>query len=233
MVNPQPNAQPEQGAGAPAQPEAPATAPAAQPQEQVSTSQPAQADDTAAWLQSKGIDPSSPEALQKLTQMAYNSEKQMTKATQEASELRKSLTPVNQPPSNENNGTDPMMTEFIQDYRRDKQISNFKTSHTDWQEHEPAMVNLLNEVVNTPYGQASRSQLVNAGFLSLEDVYTMAKGSAPIDTTAIQTQAKQEVLQTLANTQRAGGGTSHASNSNPQAPANDPILEGIRQSRGQ
>lgn len=226
-------ATPPDGAGAPAQPVGGEQQPAAQPQEPTSQNQPAaQADqEYAAWLQSKGLTPDS-EAAQKAAEMAYNSEKLMTRATQEASELKKSLTP-SAPVQPDGQQGDPAMQEFIQDYRRDKLINGFKESHPDWNQHEPVMVAKLQEQVNTPYGVFSRSQLVNAGFMSLEDVYAMAKGSAPVNTQEIKTQAQNEVLQTLANTQRAGGGNAQASNSNPQAPVEDPVLAGIKRSRGQ
>lgn len=233
MEQPQPTAAPIDGAAAAAQPIEGAQPTAAQPVEPQSQSQPAQADDEyAAWLASKKLDPTAQDAFEKAAQMAYNSEKLMTRATMEASELKKSLTP---PPVQPQDGAagDPAMGEFIQDYRRDKLIGGFKESHPDWNQHEPAMVAKLNEQVNTPYGVATRSQLVNAGFMSLEDVYAMAKGSAPANTEEIKTQAQQEVLQTLANTQRAGGGNAHASNSNPQAPTIDPVTAAIRKSRGQ
>lgn len=200
--------------------------PAEQPQNQVSQSQPTGTDDTAAWLQSKGVDPNDPEAFQKIANMAYNSEKQMTKATQEASELKRSLA-GNTEDVLPQTGVDPGMQEFIQDYRRDKQIGAFKESHPDWTQHEPAMVDILGQTAPNGY---TYSQLVNAGFMSLDAVYTMAKGSAPIE--QIQSQTKQEVLQTLANTQRAGGATAQASNSNPTSQPIDPVLEGIRRSRG-
>ena len=204
---------------------------AAQPQEPQSQGQPAQADDTAAWLQSKGVDPNDPEAFQKIANMAYNSEKQMTKATQEASELRKSLTTDNQQfDPNGQNQSDPMMQEFIQDYRRDKQINSFKDAHPDWSQYEPAMVGILGQV--TPNGY-TYSQLVNAGYMSLDTVYSIAKGSAPNNTQEIKAQAQQETLQALATTQRAGGGAAHASQSNPSAPKEDPITAAIKRSRGQ
>lgn len=222
-------ANPQDGAGAPAQPVEGAQQPAVQPQEPTSPSQPAQANDEyAAWLASKGLDPSAQDAAEKALQMAYNSEKLMTKATQEASELKKSLTlPTQQP--NQASGVDPMMSEFIQDYRRDKLINGFKESHQDWAQHEPAMVEILNQV--TPSGYTV-SQLVNAGLINLEMVYGAAKGSAPTNTEQIKSQAQQEVLQTLANTQRAGGGNAHASNPNPQTQATDPIVDAIRKARG-
>lgn len=229
-------APPEDGAvSQTAQPVDSGTTTAAQPQEPQSPSQaqPAQADDEyAAWLQSKGLSPDS-EAAQKAAQMAYNSEKLMTKATQEASELKRSLTPQGQPQSQDGTTGDPVMQEFIQDYRRDKLLNSFKESHQDWQQHEGKMAELLQEPVGTAYGTFTRSQLVNAGLMSLDDVYYRAKASAPGNTEQIKQQAQHEVLQTLANTQRAGGGNTHASNSNPQASTVDPITDAIKRARGQ
>lgn len=226
-------AAPDDGAVATAQPVEGAQPTAAQPQEPTSQNQPAQAaDEYAAWLASKGLDPTAEDAFTKAAQMAYNSEKLMSKATAEASELKRSLTQPPQQPE-EGSNVDPVMNEFIQDYRRDKLINGFKESHPDWNEHEPTMVAKLRETVSTPYGAYTRSQLVNAGLMSLEDVYAIAKGSAPVDTTQIRAQAQHEILQTVANTQRAGGGNAHASNSNPQAPVEDPVLAGIKRSRGQ
>jgi hypothetical protein len=227
-------AAPTDGVVATTQPVEGAQPTAAQPTEPVSQSQPTQANDEfAAWMQSKSLDPTAQDAFTKAAQMAYNSEKLMTKATQEASELKRSLTqPVQPVQSQDGTQVDPGVQEFMQDYRRDKLINGFKESHKDWSEHEPAMVQKLSEQVNTPYGVFTRSQLVNAGFLSLEDVYSMAKASAPVNTDQIRNQAQQEVLQTLANTQRAGGGNAQASNSNPQSPTVDPIAEAIRKARG-
>lgn len=223
-------ATPPDGAGAPAQPIEGAQQPAVQPQEPAQ-SQPAQANDEyAAWLASKSLDPTATDAFEKAAQMAYNSEKLMTKATMEASELKKSLTP--QDPQQPQDGADPMMSEFIQDYRRDKMLNGFKDAHKDWSQYDQAMGALMYEQVPTAYGTYSRGQLVNAGLMSLDDVYYRAKGASPVDTTKIETQAKQEVLQTLANTQRAGGGNAQASNSNPQTPTEDPVTAAIRKARG-
>lgn len=197
---------------------------AAQPQEPAPT-QPAQADETAAWLATKGIDTSDPEAIQKLAKMAQNSEKLMSKATNEASELKKSLAPSQPQQPAQAGQTDPMMHEFIQDYRRDKLISGFKEAHPDWAQHEPKMAEILNEASPSGY---TYSQLVNAGLIGLDVVYTMAKSAAPTNVGKIRSEAQQEVLHTLANQQRAGGGTSHASDTNPKAPAEkDTFLKGF------
>jgi hypothetical protein len=108
---------------------------------------------------------------------------------------------------------------------REFNLMKFKSDHPDWQQHEPAMMQKLNEPVSTPYGVFPRYELVNAGFMSYQDVYTMAKASQPQANT-------QEVLQSIANKQRAGGITPNAINSAPQAKS-DPIIEAIKRARGE
>jgi len=211
-----------------AQPVLPVEDAAATPQPTPTSQEPAQADpEYAAWLESKKLDGTSADAFEQAAKMAYNSEKLMTKATQEASELKRSLsgnTPVEQ-------GQDPGMGEFIADYKRDKMIGTFKETHKDWQQHEPAMAQLLQEQVQTPDGVFTRSQLVNAGYASLEQIYREAKGSSP-DTNSIKSEAKQEVLQQLANTQRAGGASPNASQSNPKAPVADTAMDAFKRGMG-
>lgn len=231
MAEPQPAAAPAEGATPVAQPTAVAPAPAGQPVEPAQQAQPQapSVDDTAEWLSKKGLDPSDPEFATKLAKSYREAEKLALRATQEASELKRTLTPPpNLMPQDGTQG-DPVIQEFVQDYRRDKLINGFKESHPDWHEHEPAMVQMLNQ--QTPSGHTV-TQLVNAGVMSLEMVYAAAKGLAPSNTEQIKTQAQQEVLQTLANTQRAGGGAQHATDTNPSAPKDDPILAAIRASRG-
>ena len=166
-------------------------------------------DDNSSWLQSKGIDPSSPEAVAKLAEMARNAEKLMTTKAQEAAELKRSLQGA--APQ-----TDDGMQEFIADYKRDKMLGTFKDTHPDWKEHEPAMAELLLKQSESGY---SYGQLVNAGIIPLEAVYSMAKGSANVD--AIKKAAQQEVLQSVANKQRAAGNTPNATNSAPNQTGKD------------
>ena len=233
MEEPQPTAPVVEGA--PAQPTEPVTATAGAPQEPITQPQDATAapsvDDTADWLSKKGIDPKDPEALNKIAKSYREAEKLAMSATREASELRKSLAPEPQYDPAQAGQTDPTVNEFIQDYRRDKLISSFKQSHQDWQEHEPTMASLLNQQVNTAYGAMTRSQLVNAGIISLEDIYTMAKGAAPADTEKVKAETRQEVLQTLANTQRAGGGAGNASTPGMSPPEKSIFQQGIDMSR--
>lgn len=217
MDGTQPNTNPDAGVEASTQPVEATPVAAGQTE---GTEQQQVSDDTLDWLSKKGFDVANPDSVLQLAKSYRESEKLAVAKAQEASELKKTLSPSEAQPIVPPYGTqsDPMMQEFIQDYRRDKQINAFKDSHEDWQEQEPTMVSLLQEPVSTPYGEYTRSQLVNMGILTLNDVYSMAKGSAPVDTQQIKTQAQQEVLQTLANTQRAGGTTSQASSASPSTP---------------
>ncbi len=203
----------------PAQVEQQAAAQPPEPQSQAGT------DDTAAWLQAKGLNRDDPEYADKLLKMAFNQEKLMTKATQRASELEKTLNTSTSQPSNDG------MQEFIQEYRQEKMVNNFKQSHPDWQQYDSPMTELLLEEVPTAYGTFPRRELVSAGLMTLEDVYVMAKGKS-FNVDSIKADTKNEVLQQLANQQRAGGASSNAIQSNPSKPEVDPITEAIRKSRG-
>lgn len=218
------------GAGAPAEPAKVEQQPAEAPQEP--ESQTAQVDETAEWLQSKGVDPTDPEALTKLAKMAFNQEKLMTKATQRASELEKSMNQPQQQAGEDETGMD-RINAYIARQERKEQLDTFKQSHPDWQKYDESMGSLLEQPLETVYGTVTRRDLIDSGLLTLDDVYAMAKGQTPVDTSQIQAQTRTEVLQTLANTQRAGGGNAHASETNPQAPKVDPVIEAIRRSRGE
>lgn len=223
MDEPQPNTAPIEGAEASAQPIDAVQVEAEQPQEpaqeaQAPSEEAPSSDDTAEWLSKKGIDPSDPDSVLKLAKSYREAEKLALAKAQEASELKKSLMP--EPSTNPQTFDDPnlaALSDFAQEYKREKQINAFREAHPDWKEHEPAMVEVLNTTLDTPYGQFTRSQLVNMGVMTLNDVYAMAKGSAPVNTEKIKTEAQQEVLQTLANTQRAGGANAHAMSATPAA----------------
>jgi hypothetical protein len=183
-----------------------------QPQE------PSEDDNSIEWLvQQKGVDPTSPDAIEKVARMYREAEKRMHDVTTKASQLDKSLQAPQQ--SDE-------FKEFISDYKRDKMLNQFKDSTPDWREHEPVMVEKLAETVNTPYGVYTRSDLVNAGILTLHDVYAMARGSAPQQ----KSEDVQQVLRSIANKQLAGANTPNAIKSTPSG-APDPILEAIKRAR--
>jgi hypothetical protein len=170
----------------------------------------------AKFAESHGLELDSPNAV-KAAKMAMDNQASYQQAQQKASQLDKSLQAPQQ--SDE-------FKEFISDYKRDKMLNQFKDSTPDWREHEPTMVEKLAETVNTPYGVYTRSDLVNAGILTLHDVYAMARGSAPQQ----KSEDVQQVLRSIANKQLAGANTPNAIKSTPSG-APDPILEAIKRAR--
>lgn len=85
----------DQGQAVEPQPEAPEQAEAEvtteTSQEAPIKEEPQEDNSTAEWLKNKGIDPSSPEAIEKVAEMARNAEKAMHSKAQKASELEKAI----------------------------------------------------------------------------------------------------------------------------------------------
>lgn len=214
------------GAELPAQPVQPQEQEAVQPQTQTAPTEPS-SDDNLDWLKSKGVDPSSPEAVAKLAEMYRNAEKQMHQTTQKASELERAVqqvAPLDEP------DTDPAIAEVLGElrtFRTERTLQSFKQSHPDWEQYDLAMGEALYET--TPSGE-SRLEMFNRGQLTLDDIYALVKGRT--DTSqSVRDETRQQVLQQLANTQRAGGVQAHATDASPEQKATDPILEGIRRAR--
>lgn len=208
---------------------------AVQPQEPSSTPPATDSSDEVdpvKWMESVGINPNDPDAVAKLAKKARNAEKLMHEATVEASQLRNLFSPKQ--PQVYEQGVDPNLaaiSEFAQEYRQDKLLQDFKERNRDWQQYAQPMQQLLSEPITTSYGTFTREQYVEAGMMTLDDIYKLAKADTPVDTQAIKAETQKEVLQTLANTQRAGGGVANASNSRPKTEEYDPIMEGIKRAR--
>lgn len=167
-------------------------------------------DDTSEWLKAKGIDLNDPEATAKLAKAYREAEKKMHDVTAEAAKVQKDISV-----GTTHNGTEAARVSALE---TQLSVMNFKSSHPDWQEHSDVMNQLLNEPVTTSLGTFSREEYVQNGIFSLEDVYALAKAKA---NTTQKTENVQEVLQTIQNKQRAGGGLGNAVNSAPSSSQKD------------
>lgn len=165
-------------------------------------------DDINAWLKAKGIDPSSPEAVAKVAEMARNAEKRMHQTTQEASQLKKAIV-AEQPQSEtsipEHLQNDPFVKGLVE--RLDAhdaalgtitvkdEVSTFFQSNPDAAAYEAQMAEM---VVNRPeLGEAVRS-----GVLSLSDLYAMALASGDAIKQA-KAEGGKEALTAVADKQQA------------------------------
>lgn len=146
------------------------------------------------WLEKKGIDPNAPEAVEKLAEIARNSEKKMHESAQKASELEKvtkitdEQIPVDASPSQ----VDTIRARNLE-LRMD--IRDWKDANRDKMDYEPAMVKVLSDPV--------KKQLVQEGYLTLDDVYGIAKGTDIGRDEIVKSQGKREALESLAQKQQA------------------------------
>lgn len=190
----------------PAQPAQPEAVSADTPTEPTTGEEPS-ADDNSAWLQAKGIDPSDPEAIGKLADMARNAEKKMHESTQKASDLTKSITE-----SSDKSGileTDPVL-ERVQRVELALQVESFfKQDGID-----PAMRPKMAEYAEQSPAVAA---LVDSGHISLRDLYNMTRGADPSVTESAKEQGGKEALQKVADKQLGRASQGHATTSSMPA----------------
>lgn len=177
-------------------------------QEAPKEDEPAKADNsTTAWLEAKGIDPKSPEAIEKVAEMARNAEKAMHQKAQKASELEKVAKisdeeiPVDATPEVRDNVR-------VRNLELKFDVQQWKVQNPDKVAHEAEMVKVL--------ADPTKKALVQEGYLSLDDVYSIARGG---DVEATKSQGKREALETLAQKQQAAVPVGNAVNPSGSASA--------------
>lgn len=142
------------------------------------------------WLKNKGIDPSSPDAVEKLAKMAQNAEKAMHEKAKKASELEKSVGAV----------ADQQITQYEQD--NGTQLSETDRAVQKLVVKDSVRTFFDNNPDARPYEQAMIAELQNAPHLAgdLESLYARAVVSSG---DSVKSQVRQETLETLAQKQTA------------------------------
>lgn len=161
---------------------------------------------TKKWLENKGIDLNSPEAIEKVAEMARNAEKAMHQKAGEKSKLEKAL--------DEGITQEAEATGFSDEDRLDLvriktklSVREFFDSKPDAREHEQAMIEQLQQKPHL------------AG--DLESLYALAVvNSGSLDN--IKSQGKQEALKSLAQKQQATAPSGNAVSAAPSSQAITP-----------
>lgn len=150
------------------------------------------------YAQSNGIALDSPGAI-KAAEIARKAQSEATRNYQKASELEKAaqITQQDLP-------ADATPQQVDSARYRNLEIQMWKLQNQDKLALEPQMVQILSD--------PNKRAMVQEGYLSLDDVYTMAKGMDTGSTAAAKSQGKQEALQALAHKQQAAVPTGHATN---------------------
>jgi hypothetical protein len=199
QVNDQGQPQPEQTE------QAEAVAISTEPETQVQTEEEPSIDNSATdWLKNKGIDPNSPEALEKVASMYRESEKALHKKAQQASQLEKSVKVTDEEIPLE--ATQSQLDSVrVRNLELRQELIDWRQNNPDKRELETKMTGLLNEDPNL-------KALVREGYLNFDKLYAMAKGLDGGHDDAVKSQAKRETLERLAQKQQAAVPTGNAVN---------------------
>lgn len=192
----------ESGVEAPAETQPVETAPAeavetTETQEQQEAPEPSTEDNsTADWLKAKGIDPTSPEAIEKVAEMARNAEKAMHQKAQKASELEKAVEGSINEEAEATGFTDQNAIDLAK-IKIKMGIRDFFDSNPEAKKYEQAMVAEL----------AKRPHLAG----DLDSLYAVAVvNSGKLD--EVKSQGGREALETLAHKQQATTPAGNATN---------------------
>lgn len=165
-------------------------------------------DDNLAWLQNKGIDPQSPEALAKVAEMYRNAEKAMHNKSQEKAELQQALQQPQEQLTDANGNYDPtaVLEARLQAIENERNVERFFNTNPDAKAYEEKMIDMVSTDPNLNY-------LVSNNVLSIENLYQMAKGADPSLEQSLKSEGGREALQKVADKQQAKAVTGSATNS--------------------
>ena len=204
------------------QPEVPAAV-TPEPEQPAAPAEPSP-DDNLAWLQSKGIDPSDPQAVSKVAEMYRNAEKTMHESTKKASELEKSLK-VDVPPVQTGDADQlAQLTAEVRVLKMTQQVSDFLSGGgnaelaVERKALEPVMAKIVDE-------NPAIKQMVNEGYLTYEQLAAMAKGSDPAHDEEIKSKAGREALEKVADNQQARAIVGAATSSKVTSPVTKANLD--------
>lgn len=164
------------------------------------TSEPS-VDDNSEWLKAKGIDPSDPEAINKLAKSAREAERAMHQKAQKASELEKSMSEMSDESAEQaaiQTGQDPELLKRVQRFEVKSSIRDFFDANPEAKKYETQMIE-----------EMSTSGLFGTPEAMLRAAYAI---SVSKDTDSVKSQAKRETLEKLAQKQQASVPTGNATN---------------------
>lgn len=158
-------------------------------------------DDTSKWLQAKGIDPSDPEAINKLAKSAREAERAMHQKAQRAKELERSMTELSDESAEQiaiSTGQDPELLKRLQRFEVKSTINDFFVDNPDAKQYEQDMIQ-----------EMTNSGLYGSPEAMLKAAYAMAVAKNP---DKVKSQARKETLENLAQKQQASVPTGNATN---------------------
>lgn len=158
-------------------------------------------DDTSEWLSKKGIDPTDPEAINKLAKSAREAERAMHAKAAKAKELERSMTEMSDESAEEiaySTGQDPELLKRVQRFEVKSTINDFFAEHPEAKAYEQEMIQ-----------EMTNSGLYGSPEAMLKAAYAMAVSKNP---DRLRSQARKDTLESLAQKQQASVPTGNATN---------------------
>lgn len=145
------------------------------------------------YAQSQGIDLDSPSAI-KAAKIAMAAQSEATKNYHKTQELEKATSITDEQ----------VPADATQQQQENIRIRNLELqlSVQSWKASNPDKAALENDMVKVLQDQ-KKLAMVQEGYLSLDDVYSLAKASAPDNSSQLKSEGGQEALQRLAQKQTA------------------------------
>lgn len=146
------------------------------------------------YAQSQGIDLDSPSAI-KAAKIAMAAQSEATKNYHKTQELEKAT-----------NITDEQLPEdATQQQQENVRLRNLelRIEAQNWKQNNPDKAALEDSMAKILSDDPIKKMLVQQGYLSLDDVYSLAKASAPDNSSQLKSEGAQEALQRLAQKQTA------------------------------
>lgn len=180
---------------------APATAEPSESQPDAESA-PAVDDKLQKYAQSQGISLDSPGAI-KAAEIAMKAQSEATRNYHKASELEKAanISPEQVPADATPQEVDNVR---IRNMELKMDVQAWKMQNQDKLALEGEMVKVL--------ADPKKKAMVQEGYLSLDDVYAIARGAAPDNSEAVKSQGKREALESLRDKQQAAVPGGHATN---------------------
>jgi DNA polymerase sigma len=162
-----------------------------------------QGDDNLDWLQKKGIDPQSPEALSKIAEMYRNAERKMHESTAKASNLESTITDAAQNADIVQEEPTTELAQRLQALELKDKVNTFFSQDGIDPEMRPRMAEYAQKNPNVAY-------LVENGYMTVQDLYNMTRGGDDGLLTKAKQDGGREALQKVADKQQAKAISGHA-----------------------
>lgn len=173
------------------------------------------------WADKKGYDLTTEDGQARAWKSLREAEKRMHESTAKASQLEKTLTTAEPAQGEATDGTDDTVGQLaaeVQNLKMTQNVNMFFAQNPDAKALEATMSEIVTQ-------RPEVGQLVRAGYLSVADLYNLARGSDTSHDERLKADGGREALEKVASKQQAKAFVGTATTSDMSVSKPDPFLE--------